>query len=56
MTRTDQSVSALRAAAERAITHLKDWKIPATRYRSPLTRFPTVAETVTTLTFYKKAW
>ncbi|MEU2834351.1 transposase family protein, partial [Streptomyces lavendulae] len=52
----NQSVSTLRAAVERAIAHLKDWKILATRYRGPLTHFPTVAKTVTALTFYKKGW
>ncbi|MEJ8632174.1 transposase family protein [Streptomyces sp. MS2.AVA.5] len=52
----NRSVTTLRAAVERAIAHLKDWKILATRYRGPLTRFPTVAKTVTALTFYKKGW
>ncbi|MBX9399532.1 hypothetical protein K4749_39890 [Streptomyces sp. TRM72054] len=31
----NQSISALRAAVEQAIAHLKDWKILATRYRGP---------------------
>ncbi|WP_329449180.1 transposase (plasmid) [Streptomyces sp. NBC_01426] len=31
----NQSVSTLRADVERAIAHLKDWKILATRYRGP---------------------
>ena len=35
---------------------LPDWKIFATRYRSPLTRFSPVAKTVTALAFYKKGW
>ncbi|MFD5514034.1 transposase family protein [Streptomyces sp. NPDC127051] len=52
----NQSVNTLRAAVERAIAHLKDWKILATRYRGPLTRFPTIATTVTALAFYKKGW
>lgn len=50
------SISRLRAAIERAIAHLKDWKILATRYRGPLAKFPLVAKTVTALTFYKKGW
>ncbi|MEV0504824.1 transposase family protein [Streptomyces spectabilis] len=52
----NRSVNTLRAAVERAIAHLKDWKIFATRYRGPLTRFPLVAKTITALTFYKEGW
>ncbi|MER6075845.1 transposase family protein [Streptomyces sp. NPDC001817] len=52
----NQSISRLRAAVERAIAHLKDWKIPATRYRSPLATFPLITKTITALTFYKKGW
>ncbi|WP_331751668.1 transposase family protein [Streptomyces globisporus] len=43
----NRSVSTLRAAVERAIANLKDWKIFATRCRGPLTRFTLVAKTVT---------
>ncbi|MEU5306990.1 hypothetical protein ACH4YO_42185, partial [Streptomyces noursei] len=52
----NRSVNTLRAAIERAIAHLKDWKIFATRYRGPLTRFTLVAKAVTALAFYKKGW
>ncbi|MGW8955783.1 transposase family protein [Streptomyces sp. NPDC055709] len=52
----NQSVSTLRAAVERAIAHLKDWKILATRYRGPLTGLHHIVKTITTLTFYKKGW
>ncbi|MFC8851433.1 transposase family protein [Micromonospora sp. NPDC057141] len=52
----NRSISTLRAAVERTIAHLKDWKILATRYRGPLTRFALVAKTVTALAFYKKDW
>ncbi|MFE9934378.1 hypothetical protein [Streptomyces sp. NPDC005533] len=52
----NQSVNTLRAAVEHAIAHLKDWKIITTRCRGPLTRFLTVAKTVTALAFYKKGW
>jgi hypothetical protein len=52
----NRSINTLRAAVERAIAHLKDWKIFATRYRGPLTRFALVAKTVTALAFYKKGW
>ncbi|MFE5548332.1 transposase family protein [Streptomyces sp. NPDC056534] len=52
----NRAVNTLRAAVERAIAHLKDWKIFATRYRGPLTRFALVAKAVTALAFYKKGW
>ncbi|PNE39874.1 hypothetical protein AOB60_01170 [Streptomyces noursei] len=52
----NQSLGKLRAAVERAIAHLKGWKILATRYRGPLTCFSLVAKTVTALTFYQKGW
>ncbi|MFI1259280.1 transposase family protein [Streptomyces netropsis] len=32
----NQSIGKVRSAVERAIAHLKDWKILATRYRGPL--------------------
>ncbi|MCZ0991856.1 transposase family protein [Streptomyces noursei] len=51
--RANRSVNTLRAAVERAIAHLKNWKILATRYRPP-PRFTLVTKTVTALTFYKK--
>ncbi|WP_189971913.1 transposase family protein [Streptomyces violascens] len=52
----NRSINTLRAAVERAIAHLKDWKVLATRHRGPLTRFPAVIKTVTALAFYKKGW
>ncbi|ANZ21813.1 DDE superfamily endonuclease [Streptomyces noursei ATCC 11455] len=52
----NRSDNTLRAAIERAIAHLKNWKILATRYRGPLTRFTLVTKTVTALAFYKKGW
>ncbi|WP_327591735.1 transposase family protein [Streptomyces chartreusis] len=52
----NRSVNTLRAAVERAITHLKNWKIFATRYRSPLSRFALATKTVTALAFYAKDW
>ncbi|WP_079143256.1 transposase family protein [Streptomyces noursei] len=54
--RANRSVNTLRAAVERAIAHLKNWKILATRYRGPLTRFPDIVKTVTALTFYTRGW
>ncbi|MFD4144382.1 transposase family protein [Streptomyces sp. NPDC058572] len=50
----NRAINTLRAAVERAIAHLKDWKIFATRYRGPLTRSVLVAKTATALAFYKK--
>ncbi|MBX9399420.1 transposase [Streptomyces sp. TRM72054] len=52
----NRSISTLRAAVERAIAHLKDWKVLATRYRGLLTRFPRIVKTITALAFYKKGW
>lgn len=52
----NRSVNTLRAAVERAIAHLKDWKIFATRYRGPLTRFPAIVKAVTALAFYRTGW
>ncbi|WP_405021750.1 transposase (plasmid) [Kitasatospora sp. NBC_00070] len=52
----NRDLSALRSAVERAIAHLKDWKIPATRYRGPLTAFPKIVKTVTALAFFRMAW
>ncbi|MFG2637411.1 hypothetical protein ACGFX8_26760, partial [Streptomyces sp. NPDC048362] len=52
----NRSVNTIRAAVERTIAHLNDWKILATRYRGPLARFPAVARTITALAFYKKGW
>ncbi|MEU1568627.1 transposase family protein [Streptomyces mirabilis] len=52
----NRSINTLRAAVERAMAHLKDWKVLATRYRGPLTRFPNIVKAVTALAFYKKGW
>lgn len=49
----NRSLSALRAAVERAIAHLKNWKILKIGYRRPLDRFHTVLKTVTALHFYE---
>ncbi|MEU5547925.1 transposase family protein [Streptomyces sioyaensis] len=52
----NRSINALRAAVERAIAYLKNWKIFATRYRGPRHRFALIAKTVTTLAVYAKGW
>jgi hypothetical protein len=49
------SLSGIRAAIERAIAHLKNWKVLKTGYRGPLDRFADVLRTVTALHFYKQA-
>lgn len=46
-------LSAVRAAVERAIAHLKNWKILSGRYRGPLDKLPSVVRTVVTLAFFK---
>ncbi|PNE42864.1 hypothetical protein AOB60_00570 [Streptomyces noursei] len=52
----NHSLSVLRAAVERAIAHLKDWKILATRYRGPLSTFPNIVRTITALAFFRTTW
>jgi hypothetical protein len=49
----NRSVSQIRAAVERAIAHLKNWKILKTGYRRALTDFPRVLRTVTKLEIYR---
>lgn len=51
--RANTDLSRLRAAVERAIAHLKNWKILATRYRGPLETFPAILATIVALTFFK---
>lgn len=41
---------------ERAIAHLKNWKILATGYRGRLTELPTLIHIVTTLEHYRLGW
>jgi DDE superfamily endonuclease len=45
-------LSGIRAAVERAIAHLKNWKILC-RYRGPLGKLPSVIKTVVALAFFK---
>lgn len=49
----NRSVSSIRAAVERAIAHLKNWKILKTGYRRALTDFPRILRTVTKLEIYR---
>jgi DDE superfamily endonuclease len=52
----NRDLARLRAAVERALAHLKDWKVLATRYRGPLDAFSQVVRTVTALAFFRTAW
>jgi len=47
------SVNRLRAAVERAISHLKNWKILKTGYHRIMTDFPDVLRIVTALEFFR---
>jgi hypothetical protein len=47
------SVNRLRAAVERAISHLKNWKILKTGYHRIMTDFPDVLRTVTALEIFR---
>ncbi|MGH3341369.1 MAG: transposase family protein, partial [Carbonactinosporaceae bacterium] len=49
-------ISAIRAAVERCIAHLKNWKILATGYRGRLNELPNVIRIVTRLEFYRLGW
>lgn len=47
------SINRLRAAVERAISHLKNWKILKTGYHRIMTDFPDVLRTVTGLEIFR---
>jgi hypothetical protein len=47
------SINRLRAAVERAIAHLKNWKILKTGYHRIMTDFPDVLRTVTALEVFR---
>lgn len=55
-TDSNTEISALRSAVERAIAHLKNWKILATGYRGRLTELPASTRIVTALEFYRLGW
>jgi DDE superfamily endonuclease len=52
----NRKLSAIRSAVERAIAHLKNWKIIATGYRGRLAELPSIIRIVTTLEFYRLDW
>lgn len=51
--RGDKHLSGIRSAVERAIAHLKNWKILATGYRRPLRKLAPCLATITALEFYR---
>jgi hypothetical protein len=50
------SVSTVRAAVERANSHLQNWKILVTRFRPPLEKFPATLRAIVGLYFLKWAF
>jgi hypothetical protein len=50
------SVPSVRAAVERAISHLQKWKIPATQFRAPPEKFPATLRAVVGLYHLKWAY
>ncbi|WP_193096755.1 transposase family protein [Brevibacterium sp. FME17] len=51
----NRKISSMRAAVERAIAHLKQWKILSTGYRGRLAELPSVIHMITNLEFYRQA-
>ncbi|WP_198284311.1 transposase family protein [Saccharomonospora xinjiangensis] len=52
----NKAISSLRAAVERCIAHIKNWKILATGYRGRLAELPNVIRVITALEFYRLGW
>lgn len=50
------SVASIRAAVERTISHLQNWKILVTRFRPPLEKFPATLHAIIGLYFLKWAY
>ncbi|WFE54737.1 hypothetical protein [Micromonospora sp. WMMD1155] len=44
---SNRAINSTRAAVERAVAHLVNWKVPDTGWRGRLTDFPEVLHTVT---------
>jgi hypothetical protein len=53
---SNASVSSVRAAVERAISHLQNWKILASCFRPPLEKFPATLRVIVGLYFLKWAY
>lgn len=51
--KANKHLSGIRAAVERAIAHLKNWKILATGYRRPLRKLSICLAAITALEFYR---
>ncbi|WP_222106396.1 TSUP family transporter [Catellatospora sichuanensis] len=49
----NRAIAAHRASIERVISHLKNWRLLATGYRSPLDRFPMYLDAITKLEIYR---
>ena len=52
----NKTISSIRAAVERCIAHVKNWKILATGYRGRLTELPNIIRIITALEFYRLNW
>lgn len=52
----NKELSKIRSAVERAIAHLKNWKILATGYRGRIAELPNIIRVVTKLEFYRNGW
>lgn len=52
----NKTISGRRSAVERAIAHLKNWKILATGYRGRLAELPNIIRIVARLEFYRLGW
>jgi hypothetical protein len=49
-------LSGIRSAVERAIAHLKNWKILGTGYRGRLTELPALVRTILRLERFRTCW
>jgi len=52
----NKTISSLRSAVERCISHVKNWKILATGYRGRLSELPAIIRIITALEFYRLGW
>ncbi|WP_373292436.1 transposase family protein [Actinokineospora fastidiosa] len=52
----NRQLSAIRAAVERCIGHLKNWKILATGYRGRITELPTLIQLIVRLERLRTTW
>lgn len=53
---SNKEISTLRSAVERAIAHLKNWKILATGYRGRLNELPAIIRIIAALECYRLGW